>query len=298
MGQEMTANRAVSRKRTWKELRRIVISIALWVFVAMWFFPILWMLSTSLKPTNTAVTEFTPHLIPSRITFENYKAIFAAAGGVNVTQGIINSLIVAGISIIATLVLSTPAAYALSRLKFRGRGAVYWFYVTILAFPGVLFLIPNFFIINAIGLMNSAGALVLPGLSSTFGVFLLRQYMVGLSRDLEDAAWMDGCSRIRFLVTIVVPMVRPTLFVLALMTFLGSWNAFLWPLLVLNTPSKMTLPIALNAFSPPGAFADPFRGIGPLMAGAFISVAPTLLIFVLFYRYLMQGISIGSLGKG
>jgi multiple sugar transport system permease protein len=162
----------------------------------------------------------------------------------------------------------------------------------------VIFLIPHFFIIHSLGLMNTAAALILPGLASTFGVFLLRQYMVGLSRDLEDAAWMDGCSRTRFLLTIVVPMVRPTLFVLALMTFLGSWNAFLWPLLVLNSPSKMTLPVALVMFSPPGAFADPFRGIGPLMAGSFIAVVPTLIVFILFNRYLMQGISIGSLGKG
>jgi multiple sugar transport system permease protein len=281
-----------------KKIRKSAISVVLWVLVAAWFSPVLWMLSTSLKSTNTAVTEDHPQWIPSKITLENYKTIFAPASGINVTRGIINSLIVSGIAIVATLFLSIPAAYALSRLQFRGRTSVFWFYVAILAFPGVIFLIPNFFIINAMGLMNTAAALILPGLGSSFAVFLLRQYMIGLSRDLEDAAWMDGCSRIRFLVTIVVPMVRPTLLVVALMTFLGSWNAFLWPLLVLNTPSKMTLPIALVAFSPPGAFADPFRGIGPLMAGSFVSVVPTLIVFILFYRYLMQGISIGSLGKG
>jgi multiple sugar transport system permease protein len=287
-----------SPRKIGKELRKISISVALWIFAAVWFSPILWMLSTSLKTTNEAITENPPRWIPSHITLENYQRLFAPASGIDVTRGIVNSLIVAILTILATLFISIPAAYALSRLHFKGRAAVFWSYVAILAFPGVLFLIPNYFIIYLLGVMDKFPALILPGLGGTFAVFLLRQYMVGLSRDLEDAAWMDGCSRLRFLVTIIVPMVRPTLLVLALMTFLGSWNSFLWPLLVLNSPAKLTLPIALVRFAPPNAFGDPFRGIGPLMAGAFVSVAPTLIIFVLFYRYLMQGISIGSLGKG
>jgi multiple sugar transport system permease protein len=296
MGRYSAYTRPSPRGRMNKKLVKVLVSVLLWIFVAVWFSPIFWMLSTSLKSTMVAVSEDPPRWIPSKITFENYKLLFSPASGISVTRGIVNSLIVALISIVAGLLISTPAAYALSRLQFKGRSAVFWSYVAILAFPGVLFLIPNYFIIHSLGVMDKFAALILPGLGSTFGVFLLRQYMLGLSRDLEDAAWMDGCSRIRFLVTIVVPMVMPTLLVLALMTFLGSWNSFLWPLLVLNSPDKLTLPIALIRFTQ--GWADPFRGIGPLMAGAFLSVAPTLLIFVLFHRYLMAGISIGSLGKG
>ena len=296
MGNYNAYTRPSPRRRMNKKLVKVLVSILLWIFVAVWFSPILWMLSTSLKTTMVAVSEDPPRWIPSKITFENYKLLFSPASGISVTRGIVNSVIVALLSIVAGLLLSTPAAYALSRLQFKGRSAVFWSYVAVLAFPGVLFLIPNFFIIHSLGVMDKFAALILPGLGSTFGVFLLRQYMVGLSRDLEDAAFMDGCSRIRFLVTIVVPMVMPTLLVLALMTFLTSWNSFLWPLLVLNSPDKLTLPIALVRFTQ--GWADPFRGIGPLMAGAFVSVAPTLLIFIVFHRYLMQGISIGSLGKG
>ncbi len=301
MGQDKVKDKAIkisfSRSTKIKRLKTISISIILWIVAAVWFSPIIWMLSTSLKKTEVAISEEVPNWIPKQITLENYQSIFSPTSGISIAKGLLNSLIVALISVVGGLFINTPAAYALSRLKFKGRSAVFWSYVAILAFPAVLFLIPNYFIIFKLGLMDKFSALILPGLGGSFGVFLLRQYMLGLSRDLEDAAWMDGCSRLRFLVTIVVPMVTPALIILSLMTFLASWNNFLWPLLVLNSPDKLTLPIVLVRFSPVGAFGDPFRGIGPLMAGAFISVLPTLIIFVVFYRYLMQGISIGSLGK-
>jgi len=112
---------------------------------------------------------------------------------------------------------------------------------------------------------------------------------------LEDAAAIDGCSHFRFMVTIVIPFVKPALVVLSLMTFIGSWNSFLWPLLVLNSPDKLTFPIALIRFT--AGWGDPYRGIGTLMAGAFVSTLPTLILFIAFYRQLMDGVAIGSVGK-
>ncbi len=277
-----------------KQLQRVLISIFLWVIAVIWYIPIFWMLSTSLKSTQIAITEDPPRLIPKEPTLENYKTVFSAASGISVMRGIINSIIVAVVSTILGLVIATPAAYALSRLNFKGRNAIFWSYVAILAFPGVLFLVPQYFIIHRLGLMDNFLALILPGLGGTFGVFLLRQYMLGIPRELEDAAWIDGCSRLRFLITVVIPYVKPALTTLALMSFLGSWNSFLWPLLVMNSPEKLTLPIALVRFS--AGWGDPFRGIGPLMAGAFVSVLPTLIIFVIFHKYLMQGISL-SVGE-
>jgi multiple sugar transport system permease protein len=275
-----------------KKLQRIVLSIILWIIAAIWYIPIFWMLSTSLKSSQVAITENPPRWIPQEPTLENYKIVFSPASGISVMRGIINSFFVAIISTFLGLVIATPAAYALSRLRFRGRNAIFWSYVAILAFPGVLFLVPQYFIIHSLGLMDNYLALILPGLGSTFGVFLLRQYMLGIPRELEDAAWIDGCSRLRFLITVVLPYVKPALTTLALMSFLGSWNSFLWPLLVLNSPEKLTLPIALVRFS--AGWGDPFRGIGPLMAGAFVSVAPTLIIFIVFHKYLMQGISLSA----
>jgi len=296
MGQTTASSRIVARRRAFKQARRITLSVVIWAFVAVWYFPVMWMFSTSLKPTTEAVIENPPRLIPAHPTLENYKSIFAAKSNVNIPRALLNSTIVGLVTVAATLLTSVPAGYALSRLQFKGRKTVFGIYVGILAFPATMFLVPNYYIIHGMKLMDTLTALVLPVLATTFGVFLVRQYMVGLPRDLEDAAWIDGCSRTRFLVKIVVPMVLPSIFVLGLMTFLTSWNNFLWPLLVLNNPNNMTLPVALSRFNV--GWADPFRGIGPLMAGAFITMAPTLLIFILFHRYLMEGISIGSLGKG
>lgn len=291
----MKQNNILHLLKTNKQVQRVILSILLWILAGFWFIPIFWMLSTSLKSTYTAVAENPPRWIPKEPTIENYNAVFAPASGISVSRGIINSLIVASLGTILGLIIATPAAYALSRLRFRGRNAIFWSYVGILAFPGVLFLVPQFFIIRTFGLMDNFLALILPGLGSTFGVFLLRQYMLGIPRELEDAAWIDGCSRIRFLLTIVLPFIKPALLTLGLMSFLASWNSFLWPLLVMNTPEKLTLPIALVRFA--AGWGDPFRGIGPLMAGAFISVAPTLVIFIIFHKYLMQGISISAGGK-
>ncbi|MFN3282971.1 MAG: carbohydrate ABC transporter permease [Pseudothermotoga sp.] len=278
-----------------KQILRIIGSILLWIFAAFWFVPIFWMFITSLKESNIATSEYPPQWIPQSLALNNYRRVFGPASGISVLRGIVNSLIVAGLATFFGLIVATPAAYALSRLKFKGRSTVFWLYIGVLAFPGIIFLVPNFFIIHSIGLMDTFSALILPGLGGTFGVFLLRQYMLGIPRELEDAAWIDGCSRFRFLLAIVIPYIKPALFVLALMTFLGSWNSFLWPLLVLNKPEKFTLPIALVRFA--AGWGDPYRGIGPLMAGAFISVAPTLLIFVIFRKYLMQGVYLGSVGK-
>lgn len=287
-------------RRIIKKLRRRIkttlFTVCIWVLGIFWFAPIFWMLSTSLKPTNTAVTEQIPHWIPQPFTVENFENVFQAASGINVSRALLNSLIVAILATIAGLVVATPAAYALARLKFPGQKVIFWMYVAILAFPSVLFLVPNFYIVNRLGMMDSFAALILPGLGGTFGVFLLRQYMLGVPREIEESALIDGCNRFRILISIVIPLIRPALVTLGLMTFLGSWNSFLWPLIVLTTSSKFTLPIALVRFS--AGWGDPYRGIGTTMAAAFISVAPVLIIFVLFYRYLIRGISLGAIGKG
>lgn len=278
-----------------KRVRKVLISVLIWVVATIWFSPVFWMLSTSFKATLAALSESVPRWLPSPATMENYKIIFNPLSGVNVVSAFRNSLLVASAVTLAVLVIVTPAAYALARLSFRGRSAIFWSYVTVLAFPPSIFLVPNFLIIRALGLMNTFWALMLPTFGGTFGVFLLRQYMLGIPRELEDAAWVDGCSKLRFLVSVVIPLIRPALLTLALMTFLGSWNSFLWPLLVLTSPDKFTLPIALVRFR--GEWNDPFRGVGPTMAAAFLAVGPVILIFFLFRRYLMRGISLGGIGK-
>lgn len=283
---------ATHRSPANKVARKLLLSAAVWLLALLWFTPVLWMLVTSLKTTTASTTEGAPRWIPNPITLENYRLIMSPVAGRSLLDAMVNSLVVAVGTVVITLVVSVPAAYALARLRFAGRTAIFWGYVAVLAFPAAIFLIPHYLIIMRLGLMDSLWALVLPGIGGTFGVFLLRQYMLGIPRELEDAAWVDGCSRLRFLWAIAIPLVRPALVVLGLMTFLGSWNNFLWPLLVLSSPESFTLPLGLVRFT--AGWGDPFRGIGPAMAGAFLAVAPSLLVFVFFHRYLMQGISLGG----
>jgi len=278
--------------KTKQKTKRLFYSVFIWVMAAVWFAPIFWMLVTSFKETGVAVVESPPRWLPQPVTLENYRVIFTASGGININLAFLNSILVATISSFAGLLVAIPAAYALARLRFPGQKIIFWTYVAVLAFPPVLFLVPNYFIIFQLNLMNTFSALILPGLGGTFGVFLLRQYMLGIPREIEEVAWIDGCSKLRFLISIGVPIIKPALVTLGLMTFLASWNNFLWPLLVLTTAKKFTLPIALVRFT--AGWGDPFRGIGPSMAAAFMSVGPALVIFVLFRRYLMRGISLGS----
>lgn len=278
-----------------KRARKVFISLFVWIVAVIWFSPVLWMLSTSFKSTLAALGEGAPRWLPSPATLENYRIIVNPLAGINVLTAFRNSLVVASAVTVAVLTVATPAAYALARLRFAGRAVIFWSYVAVLAFPPSIFLVPNFLIIRMFGMIDTFWALILPALGGTFGVFLLRQYMLGIPRELEDAAWVDGCSKMRFLVSIVIPLVRPALITLALMTFLSSWNSFLWPLLVLSSPNKFTLPIALVRFR--GEWNDPFRGVGPTMAAAFLAVGPVICIFLLFRRYLMRGISLGGIGK-
>ncbi|WP_028973868.1 carbohydrate ABC transporter permease [Spirochaeta cellobiosiphila] len=278
-----------------KTLGNAVLSVFSWIIGLLWFSPILWMLSTSLKPTKEAIQEVKPHWIPEHITFENYSYLFASISGISVTKGILNSFLVGLLTILLTIAVCIPAAYALSRLKFKGQRTIFLLYICVLAFPPILFLVPNYFIVHTLGLMDSFAALIFPAVGGTFGVFLLRQYMVGIAKDLEDAAWIDGCSKFRFMISIVTPFVKPALVVLSLMTFINSWNNFLWPLLVLNSPQKLTLPITLVRFT--AGWGDPYRGIGVLMAGAFISTIPTLILFLGFYKYLLEGVTVGTVSK-
>lgn len=291
----LKAKRTLRFSKTKKRVRKLLASIVVWAIALIWFSPVLWMLTTSFKHTYIAVAENPPRWIPNPPTMDNYRTIFSPASGINVGPAVINSLLVAIATTLGVLFVATPAAYALARLRFRGRKVVFWSYVAVLAFPGALFLVPNFIIVRTLHMMDTFWALILPALGGTFGVFLLRQYMLGIPRELEDAAWVDGCSRLRFLLSVVIPLVKPALLILALMTFLGSWNSFLWPLLVLTSSGKFTLPLALVRFS--AGWGDPYRGIGPTMAGAFLAVAPVLLIFIVFRKYLMRGVSLGAIGK-
>jgi multiple sugar transport system permease protein len=278
-----------------KLFRRVLYALCINGFALLWYVPIFWMVSTSLKPSPLA-TKYPPRWIPDPVTGENYVSIATGAiRGVDVIGAFWRSLIVATVHALGVLLVATPAAYALSRFHFPGRTILFWTIVATLAFPPALFLVPNFLIIKWLGIMDTLTAVILPGIGGAFGVFLLRQFMLGIPRELEDAAWVDGCSRLRFLVFIVVPLVKPALVALGLISFLASWNNLIWPLLVLNDPAKMTLPVALARLM--GYYDTFIREIGWIMSGAMLAVGTAIVIFVIFRKNIIQGVSLSGMGK-
>lgn len=286
--------------KVWKLKKRVregIYALALTTLALAYFSPVLWMLSTSLKPTLVAITENPPRWIPRPFTFDNFRKLFVYQDvGIRIIDCFFRSLVVAVAYATLVLVVSIPCAYAFARFRFPGRQILFWGYVATLAFPYALYLIPNFFIVKSLRLLDTMWALILPGLGGTFGVFMLRQYMLGIPHDLEDAAWIDGCSKLRFMLVIAVPLTRPAILVLWLMSFLSSWNSLFWPLIVLNKPTNFTLPIAIVRLQP-SEWGDLMRGIGVMMAASFFAVGPALALFIAFRNKLIKGISLGAIGK-
>jgi multiple sugar transport system permease protein len=250
--------------------------------------PILWMLSTSLKPESD-VLKFKIEWLPSHLTFESYKRLFGRAEEFPVLRWLFNSAFVSLSVTLCTLVVCSMAAYALSRFAFRGRDGIFGAIVGSMALPGQAVLIPVFLIVQALGLFNNYGGLILPGVAAAFGVFLLRQFMIGIPVELEEAARIDGASDTRIFLRVILPLAKPALATLALFTFVASWNDFAWPLIVTNNLSMRTLPVGLSIFQ--GRFTSEY---GIVMAAAVVTTLPMIVAFAIFQKGITGGISISS----
>jgi multiple sugar transport system permease protein len=196
-------------------------------------------------------------------------------------------VVVALVSTLSTLATSSLAAYAFARLRFRGRQALFGVLLATLMIPNEVILVPLFLQFHRLELLNSYAALILPHAISVLGVFLLRQFMLGIPGDLLDAAAIDGAGAFRTYRHVVLPLTRPAMATLSVFAFLGSWNDFLWPLIVVNTPDRQTLPLALITFRSAYQMLD----YGTVLAATLVAVAPPLLFFLFAQRYVIAGIS-------
>jgi multiple sugar transport system permease protein len=257
------------------------------IFSLIVLFPFLWMLDTALKP-DADVFLFPPTLIPNPIQWQNFAAVWTY---LPFGRFIINSLIVAGIGTILVLITSSLAAYAFARLRFFGRETIFVAYLGTLIVPQAVLVIPEFLLIRYLGWVNSYQALILPGAFTAFGTFLLRQFFRTIPVELEESALIDGASRLRILWSIILPLSRAALGVLGLFTFIGFWNNFLWPLIVVNTTDMATIPLGLQMFQ--GQHGTEWSY---MMAGATISVMPGIILVILLQRYLVEGITLTGLG--
>jgi multiple sugar transport system permease protein len=262
------------------------------VLAIIWATPVAWMLLTSIKPESQVIT-LPPRWFPDRLsdfTLVNYANILLVPRGVDLVRSFLNSLFVAVIGTSLVVVVDTLAAYALSRMHFPGRDLLFGLIVASLIVPPEILLIPNYVTVWRLDWLNSLTALIVPPLAGGFGVFLLRQFFLGIPSELEDAAKIDGCGRLRILWNIVIPVSGGAIATLAIFTFLFFWNEFTWPYIVINNAEAMTLPIALIQFK-----GDYFSEYGQLMAGAAVSAVPTIVIFLLAQRMIIRSITMTGL---
>lgn len=261
---------------------------ALLILFALFFvLPLIWMGVTSIKPFQEWLM---PNWIPLNPTLESFHSLFADPT-LPMDRWFLNSLIIATLFTLLVLIIDAMAAYAYARLRFPGRNVLFALLLATLVMPGVMFLIPNFITVTRLGWLGTFQGVIAPGLSGVFGVFFLRQFFQSIPIELEEAARIDGAGTWRIFFSVVLPLSKGALATLGVITFMESWNSFLWPLLILGNVREMqTLPVGLATLQ--GQYTFDY---GKLMAGAVVTTIPVLLLFILLQRYIVQSIAMTGL---
>lgn len=251
------------------------------VFVA----PLLWMISTSFK-TNPETTQWPLSWIPREFSVEGYSELFNATSETPVLRWFLNSLIAATAHAVLVLITAAPAAYALARMHFRGKGIMFGVIVSTLFIPPIILITPLYLVVDSLGWLDTLLAVIVPSAAGALGVFLLRQFFVSLPRELEEAAVLDGANRFQIFTRVILPLSKAPLATLALLSFLTNWNDFLWPVYVLFSPQNLVLPPGLSKLN--GAYDTDYAVI---MAGGALASIPVLILFLIAQRYIIEGVS-------
>lgn len=277
-----------STRRSRRISLRLILTYLLLTLIGIFFLaPLLWMLSTSLKLPSEYFTQDI-RWIPQNPTLEHYRDLLGSSESAQapVRRWFLNSVIISSAATLLIVSIDALAAYAYARLNFRGKNLIFSILLLTLFMPGIMFLIPNYITIHKLGLLNTYPGVFLPGLASVFGVFFLRQFFSTLPTELEEAARIDGANQFQIFFRIILPLARPALATLAIITFLSSWNDFLWPLLVMTDVERQPLPVGLATLQ--GAYISEY---GTVMAGAVIVAAPVLLLYILLQRYIVKSVA-------
>lgn len=250
--------------------------------------PFFWMVNASLM-TAGEIQAQPPVWLPASPQFHNYARLLEA---VPMERLYLNSLIVTSLTVVGVLFTSSLAGFAFAKYRFPGREILFYCILATMMIPFFVTLIPVFYIVRQLGWINTYQGLIAPSLTSAYGIFLMRQFILTVPDELLDAARIDGASEPLIYARIVVPLITPALATLGTFTFIGSWNAFLWPLLIITDRNLMTVPLGLNTLR---TFAAEARNLDLLMAGTTVSVLPTLILFVFLQRYFIRGIALTGL---
>ena len=264
-------------------LSKLGFYVLMTLFALFFLLPLLWMVSTAFKPFEEWLSA---SWIPENPTLENFTSIFNDKS-LPVVNWFFNSLLIAALFTAAILIIDSLAGYAYARLEFPGKNFLFGLMLATLVMPGIMFLIPNYLTVARLEWIGKIQGVIAPGLSGVFGVFFMRQFFQSLPRELEEAAYIDGASVWHTFVSVILPLSKGPIITLGIITFLTSWNDFLWPLLILGgNRNELTLPVGLATLQ--GQYTFDY---GKLMAGALVLTLPVLLLYAIFQRYIIRSIS-------
>jgi multiple sugar transport system permease protein len=264
-----------------RALRSIALHTGLVLAAALTLLPLVWMLAASFVPSG-ASSDLARALTGGSLTLDHYRTLFTR---LDLARTLANSAGLAATVTAISLATNTAAGYAFAKLRFAGRDRLFRGLLATLVIPGQVGMLPLFLLLKELGLVNTWAGVVIPGIASVFGIFLVRQYALQVPQSLLDAARVDGAGEARIFFRVVLPLLRPILVTLAIFTFLGTWNDFLWPLVVLTDDRLYTLPVALA-----NLLGEHVQDVELMMAGAVLTVAPVVALFAALQRYYVQGI--------
>jgi putative chitobiose transport system permease protein len=273
--------------------KTLLMHICLIILSIVSLLPFLWLVSTALKSGSENIFAYPPELIPRHFTLDNFFGVWKQ---IPFVAYIFNSLIVAFFTIILNLIFSSLAAYPLARMEFKGKNFVFFAILSTIMVPFQVIMIPIYLMVLKLNLVDSVSdfngflGLILPFAVNAFGIFLMRQSYIGIPKEMDEAAIMDGCNAFELWYKILLPMSKPALATLAIFTFVGCWGEFLWPSIVLSKQSMFTLPVGINHLQ--GVFSSNWRYIS---AGAVISTVPILIFFLSLQKYFIAGQNQGAL---
>src|SRR5713226_629915 len=262
-----------------------LIGIALTAGALLTAFPFFWMLTSSVKPLSESYT-YPPRVLPSHSTFASYVTLFR---DLDFGRYLINTVVVVLISFVG-MFLMAMAGYAFAKFRFRGRRTLFWLVLATMMIPVQVTMIPTYLILNSVKLTNTLVGIALPTLVGGFNIFLFRQFMATIPDEVLEAARLDGASEARAFFSIVLPMSKPILAVVGVLTFISGWNSFIWPLIIANDQNHYTLSVGLSLLNKQLSINPPLQ-----MAGASLMVIPIVLVFVVLQKHIVRGFTMSGL---
>lgn len=271
-----------------EKLKKLALEALVLLAAIVVLFPVALIFITAFKP-DSEIIHF-KSILPQQWTVENILEILSNREEIPIFRWLANSFFISGLTTLLVLVVDSLAAYALARLEMPGKKFIFFFIVATLMVPAQILLVPVYLILNWLRWLDTPWALIVPAGSGAFGVFLLRQFFLGIPKELEDAAAIDGCSKLGIYWYVILPLAKPALATLAIFTFIGSWNNFMGPLVFLDSVDKYTLTVGIALFQ-----TSYFTEYGITLAASLICTIPVLIAFLLFQKHIIEGISLTGL---